>query len=133
MAEAAQAALTVSPAAPVAARRFGGVGVGGGGGAGGGGGGGGGGGFGGGGGDLAAVAASAAAALRPRWLGGGYDISHPTGGADGRCDLQPHRHSHLLNVTATGNSANGGAGSPDCNTPCNASGLGACCSTSTAA
>jgi hypothetical protein len=32
---------------------------------------------------------------------------------------------NLLNVTATGNSANGGAGSPDCSTPCNASGLGA--------
>jgi hypothetical protein len=60
-------------------------------------------------------------------FGGGYDPNgHATGGAGMGGAIFNHAGTiSLLNVTATGNSANGGAGSAACNPACDGSGLGA--------
>lgn len=60
-------------------------------------------------------------------FGGGYD---PNGNATGGAGIGGAIFNHagtvnLLNVTAAGNSANGGAGSAACNPACDGSGLGA--------
>ena len=112
----------------------GGTGSGGGGvGSGGGGGGaGGGGGFGGGGGDgvnagSGGFGGGAAFTNGSGGFGGGYDpFGHETGGAGIGGAIFNHRGTvSLLNVTAIGNAASGGAGYPFCSAPCVGSGLGA--------
>ena len=118
----------------------GGVGGGGGGTMSGGGGGGGGGGFGGGGGGVGDTggggggfgggggAGGSSSATGVGGFGGGYDSMklNATGGAGMGGGIFNHAGMvHLLNVTATRNAANGGAGSASCSPPCNGSGLGA--------
>ena len=60
-------------------------------------------------------------------FGGGYDSNgNATGGAGMGGAIFNHTGTvNLLNVTATGNTANGGAGASACNPACDGSGLGA--------
>jgi hypothetical protein len=101
------------------------------------GGGGGGGGFGGGGGDTSANGGGSGggggfgggagfASSSTSGFGGGYAAAESTGGAGMGGAIFNHAGAvNLLNVTATGNSANGGSNYTSCNSGCNASGLGA--------